>query len=162
MKTAVSPALARTAEALVQLGDRLRLARLRRGLQVETIAAAAGISRVTLFRVEKGAPSVAMGAYASVLEVLGLQDDLDLVAADDAQGRQLQDHEMRRRRTTAHREGAEGAQVRVEAAEAMWAFKRRNQADDLERVRQGIASPAAMSWFSEEKAAKAQILGEAL
>ena len=36
-------------------------------------AEAAGISRVTLHRVEKGEPSVTMGAYAAVFAVLGLR-----------------------------------------------------------------------------------------
>jgi hypothetical protein len=44
-----------------------------------------------LYQVEKGSPSVSIGAYFNVLRVLGLQDDFILLAAEDKQGRKLQD-----------------------------------------------------------------------
>ena len=62
-----------------------------RAKQVE-IAKANGISRATLWKVEKGSPAVAMGIYAAVLHALNNMDkDLLLVAKDDVFGRQLQD-----------------------------------------------------------------------
>ena len=76
---------------LSDFGDRLRAARLRRKFSVDTVAARAGISRMTLFRAEKGEASVALGTYLRVLEVLGLSKDLSLVASDDEMGRRLQD-----------------------------------------------------------------------
>ena len=73
------------------LGENIKLARLRRGLSGELVAERAGISRATLVNVEKGLPSVAMGIYISVLNALGLEKDILLVAKDDELGRKLQD-----------------------------------------------------------------------
>ncbi len=79
---------------LTELGENIRLARLRRKLSGEQVAERANISRVTLWQVEKGSASVAMGIYCQVLFVLGLDKDLVKVAADDALGRKLQDAEL--------------------------------------------------------------------
>ena len=50
------------------------------------------ISRATLWAVEKGSPSVAIGNYAAVLHALNNMDtDLLLIAKDDELGRKLQD-----------------------------------------------------------------------
>lgn len=68
-------------ERLRQLGA--RIAERRKALRVSMVdtAEAAGLSRVTLHRIERGEPTVAMGAYANVLEVLDLGPDLDRVGA---------------------------------------------------------------------------------
>jgi len=58
---------------------------------MQMVAERAGISRVTLSKIEHGDPSVTMGAYASVLFVLGLEQQLQRLAADDPLGRKLQD-----------------------------------------------------------------------
>lgn len=81
-------------KVLKELGENIKLARLRRKLSAEQVAERAGISRATLWHVEKGAPSVAMGIYGQVLFVLGLDRDLLKVAADDTFGRKLQDAEL--------------------------------------------------------------------
>ena len=92
----VSP---KTAEILEQMGEQIKLARLRRRLSTELVAERAGISRATLWNVEKGSPSVAIGIYAAVLHALGNMDsDLLLVAKDDEFGRTLQDLELPVRR----------------------------------------------------------------
>ena len=78
-------------KVLTELGENIKLARLRRCLSSELIAERAGISRATLVNVEKGSPSVAMGIYMSVLNSLGLEKDMLLVAKDDELGRKLQD-----------------------------------------------------------------------
>ena len=92
----VSP---KTAGILEQMGEQIKLARLRRRLSAELIAERAGISRATLWNVEKGSPSVAIGIYASVLHALGNMDkDFLLVAKDDELGRTLQDLELPVRR----------------------------------------------------------------
>ena len=92
----VSP---KTAEILEQMGEQIKLARLRRRLSTELVAERAGISRATLWNVEKGSPSVAIGIYASVLHALGNMDkDFLLVAKDDELGRTLQDLELPVRR----------------------------------------------------------------
>ncbi len=68
---------------LEKLGEQIRYARLRRGLTGKLVAERAGISRATLYKVEKGNPSVAMGIYANVLHAInGMDKDLLLVAQD--------------------------------------------------------------------------------
>ncbi|PKO69134.1 MAG: XRE family transcriptional regulator [Betaproteobacteria bacterium HGW-Betaproteobacteria-16] len=62
----------KSAAQLKSLGKQLR--ERRKALQVSSTAAAeaAGMSRVTLHRIEKGEPSVAAGAWANAMEVLGM------------------------------------------------------------------------------------------
>lgn len=76
---------------LTALGERLRLARLRRKLSNAVVAQRAGISRTTLYKVEAGDPGATLGSYVRVLAVLGLENDLQTLAADDKIGRKLQD-----------------------------------------------------------------------
>ena len=76
---------------LTTFGENLKLARLRRNLSMEQISERAGISRSTLWQVEKGKPTVSMGTYLQVLVVLGLERDLLKLGADDELGRKLQD-----------------------------------------------------------------------
>lgn len=84
--------LPQTREILRQMGEQIKMARLRRKLPSELVAERAGISRATLWNVEKGSPSVAMGIYAAVLHALNNMDqDLLLIAKDDALGRTMQD-----------------------------------------------------------------------
>ena len=91
--------LPQTQEILSQMGEQIRLARLRRHLSAELVAERAGISRMTLSNIEKGSPSVAIGSYAAVLHALnGTDKDLLLGAKDDELGRKLQDLELPTRR----------------------------------------------------------------
>jgi transcriptional regulator with XRE-family HTH domain len=83
--------LPRLLRVLEELGENIKLARLRRKLSATQIAERAGISRSTLWQIERGAPNVAMGSYAQVLFVLGLEKHLQQVAANDALGYKLQD-----------------------------------------------------------------------
>ena len=76
---------------LTELGENIKLARLRRKLSSEQVAERADISRPTLSSIEKGAPGVSIGSYLRVLMVLGLEKDLLLLAKDDILGRKLQD-----------------------------------------------------------------------
>ena len=85
---------------LRDLGDRLRLARKRRRLPMQAVSARAGISRQTLYNVENGDPSVTMGTYLRVLAVLGLEQGLDKLAAEDPLGRRLQDEALEPRGST--------------------------------------------------------------
>lgn len=81
-----------TEEILKAMGEQIKLARLRRNLSVELVSERAGISRASLWNVEKGSPSVAIGIYAAVLHALNNMDkDLLLVAKDDVMGRRMQD-----------------------------------------------------------------------
>jgi transcriptional regulator with XRE-family HTH domain len=79
---------------LSELGENIKLARLRRKLSTEQVAERAGISRPTLHAIEKGMPNVSIGMYFQVLSVLGLSDDLLKVAKDDELGRKLQDAKL--------------------------------------------------------------------
>ena len=88
---------------LAALGERLRLARLRRGLSNTVVSRRAGISRTTLYKVEAGDAGATLGSYLRVLAVLGLQKDLDSLAADDKVGRKLQDLKLDSPRTSARR-----------------------------------------------------------
>ncbi|WP_420224102.1 helix-turn-helix domain-containing protein [Pigmentiphaga litoralis] len=76
---------------LSSLGERLRLARKRRKLSNAVVAQRAGISRTTLYKVEAGDAGATLGSYVRVLAVLGLENDLNHVGADDRVGRKLQD-----------------------------------------------------------------------
>jgi transcriptional regulator with XRE-family HTH domain len=78
--------------ALLKLmGENIRLARLRRNLSSSMLAERAGMTRMTLYSIENGEPSVSLGAYANVLFCIGLEKDLSLIANDDEFGRKLQD-----------------------------------------------------------------------
>lgn len=82
----------KTEKVLKTMGEQIKLARLRRNLSVELVAERAGISRASLWKVEQGNPSVAIGIYAVVLHALNNMDqDLLLVAKDDKLGRAMQD-----------------------------------------------------------------------
>ncbi len=81
-------------KVLMILGENIKLARLRRQLTAEQVAERAGISRRTLVSIEQGAESVAIGSYVQVLFVLGLADDILLIAKDDTLGRKLQDAKL--------------------------------------------------------------------
>jgi transcriptional regulator with XRE-family HTH domain len=100
--------LPRVARLLEQAGGHLKLARLRRKYSAETVSQRAGISRKTLYRVEQGDPAVAFGIYARVLQVLRLEQDLVLLAADDALGRKLQDAALAPRRRSPKRSAQDG------------------------------------------------------
>ena len=84
-----------TIEILSVMGGQIKMARLRRKISAELTAERAGISRATLWAVEKGSPSVSIGIYAAVLHALnGLDKELLLIAKDDVLGRTLQDLEL--------------------------------------------------------------------
>lgn len=76
---------------LTALGERVRLARLRRKLGTAVVAQRAGISRTSVYKVEAGDAGVTLGTCLRVLAVLGLESDLNTLAADDKVGRKLQD-----------------------------------------------------------------------
>ena len=84
----------RMRKQLSQVGEQIKLARLRRRYTADLIAERAGISRTTLWKVEKGDPGVAFGVYAKVLSAIGLPNDIELLARDDDLGRLLQDSEL--------------------------------------------------------------------
>lgn len=85
--------------ALRELGKDIRDARLRRRIPTTLMAERASISRVTLMKVEKGDPGVALGNYASVLFVLGLTDRLAELADSraDVVGLELEEERLPKR-----------------------------------------------------------------
>jgi len=70
---AQAPATDATTLALLkQLGAAFRVRRKALGVNVLAAAEAAGMSRVTWYRLEKGEPTVTLGAWANAARVLGL------------------------------------------------------------------------------------------
>ncbi len=84
--------LSPTLESILKiLGENIKLARLRRKITTTMLAERSGMGRITLRKVENGNSGVTLGAYASVLFCLGLENDLLLIGKDDPLGRRLQD-----------------------------------------------------------------------
>jgi transcriptional regulator with XRE-family HTH domain len=83
--------LPRLEQILEEVGENIKLARLRRKLSAQQISERAGISRTTLRSIEKGSPNVSMAGYIQVLFILGFEKDILHLAKDDELGRKLQD-----------------------------------------------------------------------
>ena len=91
-KSTMGNKLPRKLEQKMQVvGGQIKLARLRRNLSVAQVAERATCSPLTVSRIEKGAPTVAIGIYLRVLYALQLDDDILFLAKDDELGRMLQD-----------------------------------------------------------------------
>ena len=80
-------------EQLAALGARIRAQRKALRVSATALAEAAGMSRVSVHRIEQGEPSVTMGAYLNVLAALGMTfsaavvaDEASEMAADDKAG----------------------------------------------------------------------------
>jgi transcriptional regulator with XRE-family HTH domain len=71
-------------EQIVQLGQRIRIARIRRGWSVADLASKAGVNRNTLSALERGKPGTAVGVCYTVLWALGLDQSLGAVADPDS------------------------------------------------------------------------------
>ena len=91
MKTSKTVLLPRLGRIMKDLGENIKLARLRRKFTTQQVAERAGIVRSTLWQIEKGLPSVSIGTYLQVLFVLSLEKDFEKLAKDDEMGRKLQD-----------------------------------------------------------------------
>ena len=97
-KNTMGTKLPRKLEQKMQVvGEQIKLARLRRNLSVAQVAERATCSPLTVSRIEKGAPTVAIGIYLRVLYALQLDDDILSLAKDDKLGRTLQDMNLAQR-----------------------------------------------------------------
>ena len=95
MKNAAYNIMPDTENILKTMGEQIKMARLRRRLSATLVSERAGVSRSTLWKVENGNPSVAVGIYAAVLHALNNMDkDLLKIAGDDELGRKLQDMDL--------------------------------------------------------------------
>lgn len=70
-----------TAAKFSRLGAQIRTRRKALHVNATAAAEAAGISRVTLHRIEKGEPSVTMGAYLNVMAALNIEFGILVPAA---------------------------------------------------------------------------------
>ena len=99
MAKKTAPLMPATDELLQRFGERLRLARRRRRLSSKQVAERAGMAPMTLRSLERGGSGVTMGAYLAVMQVLGIERDLDLLGQADPLGRELQDSRLPAGRT---------------------------------------------------------------
>ena len=70
-------------QTLIQLGQNIRTARLRRQWRQDDLAQRVGVSRYVIADIEKGQSSTAVASYIGALWVLGLLDHMALVADPD-------------------------------------------------------------------------------
>ena len=104
-KTTMGNKLPRKLDQKMQtVGEQIKLARLRRNFSVVQVAERATCSPLTVSRIEKGAPTVAIGIYLRVLYALQLDDDILLLAQKDEMGRALQDLALKHRERSKQRE----------------------------------------------------------
>lgn len=66
-----------TQDPLVAIGQHIRAKRKRLKVTAITVAQTAGISRVTLHRIERGEATVSVGSYIEVLWALGLRPTIE-------------------------------------------------------------------------------------
>ena len=86
-----------TERALEKVGANIKRARLRRNIRAELLAERAGISVDTLSAIEKGVYTVSIGAYAAVLAVLKLDNDLERIALDEEGKQRFKEHNLKKR-----------------------------------------------------------------
>ena len=86
-----------TQRALEKAGANIKKARLRRNIRAELLAERAGISADTLAAIEKGVSTVSIGAYAAVLAVLNLDNDLETIALDEEGKKQFKENILKKR-----------------------------------------------------------------
>ena len=104
-KSTMGNKLPRKLEQKMQIvGEQIKLARLRRNLSVAQIAERATCSPLTVTRIEKGVPTVAIGTYLRVLYALQLDDDILCLAKEDEMGRVLQDLSLKPRERASKKE----------------------------------------------------------
>jgi transcriptional regulator with XRE-family HTH domain len=68
-------------EACRRLGGQIAVARKRRRLTQVELAQKAGLSFLTVIRIEKGSPTTELGSYVRVLWAMGLEQAVSTIAA---------------------------------------------------------------------------------
>ena len=136
MAKTIAPLLPSTIEFLQRFGERLRLARLRRRLTAKQVAERAGMAPMTLRSLERGGAGVTMGAYLAVMQVLGIEKDLDLLGAADLMGRELQDARLTARSKPS---------ARAEPSASVEPVKRRRTTAVADMTAKGVQSTADKS-----------------
>lgn len=86
-----------TLRILKKMGVRFKEARLRRNISVKDLAGQVGISEGTLYAIEKGSETVAIGAYATVLAALGLEEDFELMVEDTEEKKKFWEQNLYKR-----------------------------------------------------------------
>ncbi|WP_285905160.1 helix-turn-helix domain-containing protein [Pseudodesulfovibrio pelocollis] len=93
-KSNAANALTTTArDRLAEMGGNIRKARTRRGITQKDLALRTSVSPVTIGKLEKGDPTVGLSVLAMALDVLGLVDDITLLANPntDSTGKALEE-----------------------------------------------------------------------
>lgn len=137
MAKTIAPLLPSTTEFLQRFGERLRLARLRRRLTAKQVAERAGMAPMTLRNLERGSAGVTMGAYLAVMQVLGIEKDLDLLGAADLMGRELQDARLTARGKPS---------LRAEPLASVVPVKRRKTTTVADMTARRVQSAVDKSW----------------
>lgn len=97
-KNTMGTKLPRKLEQKMQIvGEQIKLARLSRNLSIAQVAERASCSPLTVNRIEKGTPTVAIGIYLRVLYALQLEEDILWLAKEDKLGKTLQDLSLKTR-----------------------------------------------------------------
>jgi len=78
------------ADSLSRLGDRVRLARLRRNLSQADVAGRAGVTRKVIVALEAGAPGTSIGVLAKIMGVIGYPERLAGMLESDPLGEDLE------------------------------------------------------------------------
>jgi transcriptional regulator with XRE-family HTH domain len=74
---------AAVSDILLRLGRNIHIARLRRGMRLEDLAARVGISRYVMSDIEKGKTTIAVASYIGALWALRLTDEIYNIADPD-------------------------------------------------------------------------------
>lgn len=157
MAKTIASLLPSTAELLQRFGERLRLARLRRRLTAKQVAERAGMTPMTLRNLERGGSGVTMGAYLAVMQVLGIEKDLDFLSAADPLGRELQDARLTGHSKVPMRAEASASGERVKRKQTTTAtnvaVRRVQTPQDKSRLRKG-------GWVEKSGFTSAQALAD--
>lgn len=96
MAKRIPPVRPQHAKQIQALGQRLRTARVARGMTQANLGERVGVDRTTIGKLEAGDPGTSLSTVLRVLSTLGLDQDIDRIAATDEVGAQLAASSLRR------------------------------------------------------------------